>query len=207
VVAQYSAQQFNLTDGDSVQTWPDQVGSFDATGGDPNYRDNIINGYPALEYDGSDDTLTVSDANFADISQPYTIIAVVDFTQESDGSRNPAFRGGPEPHGPTPALGGSNTGTPGWRYYAGNNFVNGTEDDSINLFTTVFDDPNNNSELREDGTQTATGSPGSNPLVELRLGTSDTDDFIGFIEIHDGLPSNGLSTREQEIADLWDITL
>jgi hypothetical protein len=129
------------------------------------------------------------------------VIIVVDYVEGLQGTANLWIAGNPRVQ-----LRASNETGPGWRYYAGGNFPTGTEDDSVQLITAVFDDINNNSELRENGAQRATGSPGTGSAVLLML-TQPGQDKFGFFEIHEGVPSNGLSAREQEVADMWDITI
>ena len=46
----YVASEIDASDGDPISTWPDSSGSFDATGGDPIYREDEIGGEPALEF-------------------------------------------------------------------------------------------------------------------------------------------------------------
>ena len=55
--AHYDASEIDANDGDSISTWPDSAGTFDATGGSPIYRENQVNGQPAVDFDGVDDDL------------------------------------------------------------------------------------------------------------------------------------------------------
>lgn len=53
-VGHWDAQSLNLTDGDSVSTWPDRVGQNDASAiSAPTYNATGINGNPSLDCDGS----------------------------------------------------------------------------------------------------------------------------------------------------------
>lgn len=197
-VFQVNAQ--NLTgfnDGDTVSTWPDQVAGIDATAtGSPEFRTSAINGYPAIQGDGTDDKF---DAPIGTYSQPYTIFTVQEIQSpgenqmiaSSDNTSNPQFSGD-------------------WRFFAGSR-VDGSTDSSIQLIGLIVD--GSNSEINENGTQTGAGDVGTNDLADLgilyRRGIDDlhTDAEVGFVEVHNGLPSDGYATREQEIADMWGITI
>jgi hypothetical protein len=68
-----------LNDADPISTWNDSSGNgftvTQATGGlQPIYKISILNGYPVVRFDGSNDALV--NAPFA-LSQPFTVITVV----------------------------------------------------------------------------------------------------------------------------------
>ena len=70
------------SDTDSVGTWADQSGlGNDATQATsskkPTYQDAELNGYGVLEFDGTDDHLTLGDIELYDNADGFTIIAVV----------------------------------------------------------------------------------------------------------------------------------
>lgn len=198
VVYQFNAQDLAGTSvGDTINTMPNQAsGQPDADGGNAVLVDSGINGYQSLEFPSSSNSYTISSTDFNDISQAVTVFAVVDFTQSSS-TKQVALLGDPRL-----SLAPSGVGTPGWRYYAGSSFIGGTEDDAVWLLTAVFDGPS--SLLREDQTETASGDAGASSATEFNSGGSAEDgDQVGFVEIHDGLPSNGLETREQEVYDMW----
>lgn len=195
VVAQYNAQDLSgFSDGDLVSTWPDGVGGFDANG-EATFRSSGINGNPSLEFDATDDGFSNTSIS---VSTPLTVIAVIDpdFTSSDVQyiyySRN------------TTHLMGFNSE---WRINAGSNLF-GTSTVNRAIITGVFD--GSSSEIREDQSQTGTGDPGGNNLDGIDIGTDDTggdvwNGDIGLLEIHDGLPSNGVATREQEVANLFGI--
>ena len=77
-----------LNDGDAVSTWTDSAGLGNATGTTttrPLYKTNILNGLPAVRFDGTDDILKIATA-FA----PQTVFVVFNYT---DGATFPAYDG------------------------------------------------------------------------------------------------------------------
>lgn len=67
-----------LNDGDAVSTWTDSAGVGNATGTTttrPLYKTNILNGLPAVRFDGTDDILKIATA-FA----PQTVFVVFNYT-------------------------------------------------------------------------------------------------------------------------------
>ncbi|PKN79410.1 MAG: hypothetical protein CVU48_05325 [Candidatus Cloacimonetes bacterium HGW-Cloacimonetes-1] len=82
------ADALGWADGTSVSNWPDQSGNNknavqDTTNFKPTYRTNIVNGKPAIVFDGTD--YLAFDGNIA-VNTNYTIIAVVKRTANSPGS-------------------------------------------------------------------------------------------------------------------------
>jgi len=66
--------------------------------------------------------------------------------------------------------------------------------------------------IRRNGSEIVSGSSGSASLNGVKIGRASSvrnywDGAVGFWEVHSGNPSNGLTTREQEIADDWGITI
>jgi len=206
VVEQFNSQTaFSPSDDNTqVTSWTGEKQSITATGTGATVRANGINGFRSLEFDGTDDSFEVLDTDLPDTLQPYTIILVVELF-----STNNLYQ----------ATAGANTNkNAGHLLWDGSRWVAfseaaifGSTNSTVSLLTGVYD--GSNGELRENGTQTASGNIGTLDLTSLSIGfRAEGNDrfwegYIGFVEVHDGLPSNGLSTREQEIADLWDITL
>ena len=213
VVEQFNAQEaFSSADeGTTIAEWSGELEAYSATGGSPTVVGSGINGYRSLEWDAVDDYLSIDDGTWADISQPFTIIAVVEpffsssagtFYGVVDEAGNDGSRVRLQWHDSDNWLLAADSASSG---------LAGSNDTNVRLLTAVAD--GSNSELREDGSQAATGSFGDESLVSVSIGSFQSgsgdiwDGYIGLIEIHDGLPSNGLETREQEIADMWGITL
>jgi hypothetical protein len=206
VVAQYNAQKLSgLSGGDTVGTWPDRSaaspGGDASSNGGPTYRSSGINGYTSVDFDGTDDQFTTPSDT---LSQKFVVFMVVNI---DDTSANRAV------------IGSQNSDmdfyyddfNAGWAIFAGSGPLIGSNSTGRQLFVAVFDGAD--SVIREDGTQTASGDIGTNGLDSLSIGWHENvggrywQGDIGFIEIHDGNVSNGLTTREQEIADMWGITL
>jgi hypothetical protein len=203
-VVQYNAKELTgFVDGDTVSTRPDQTDTLDLNNGSGTYRSSGLNGNPTVDYDNQ------SDEHFASgttISQKFVVYVVVDANFSSSTNLETVVAGSGNTD--TNILwNGSNTN---WSIFAGVNLA-GTNDASINLLTAVFD--GTNSVIREDGSQTNSGDAGTNDLDLLSIGENQVatgrhfDGDIPFVEVHDGNVSNGLQTREQQIADKFGITI
>lgn len=156
-----------FTDGDAVNTIPDQIGNADLTG-QGTYRESGINGNPAIELDGVDDNF---DASSTTISTPNTIYAVFEYRSTGDqvivSFEN--ANGSTSTHNST-IISGNN------EIFAGSALV-GSSDLTIQQQTAVFD--GSNSVLREEGTQTATGDTGSRTSAEnIHLGSRENDSLF-----------------------------
>lgn len=207
VIEQFNAQSaFSTSDADSeVNEWKGELDNITLTGDSPIVRENGINGFRSLEFDGVDDHLG---SNITDQNQPITIFMVFEafFGDSHSEDRRMFWRDTADDDVFVIYWDDDSE----WTIETDSDDITGTNDSSINLLTGVFD--GSDSVLRENGSQTGTGNLGSTSLQSIRLGNRVSEDqgwdgYIGFCEIHDGLPSNGLETREQDIADLWDINL
>jgi len=84
------ANSLALTDNDPVGTWADQSGNgrdlIQSTAGNkPLYKTNIINGYPSVRFDGTDDYM---DVDFSpDLAIPYSLFMVFAFVASPSGTR------------------------------------------------------------------------------------------------------------------------
>lgn len=204
-VAQYNAQQLTgFSDGDSVSSLPDQIGSLNLNG-NGTFRPNGINGFQSVEYDGVDD---IHEASGTTVNQKFVVYAVIDPDFDDTVGSNQEIVSSQD---------GTNTrlswgsGNGNWIMFGGADVISGSTNTNRSLITAVFD--GTNSLIREDGTQTGSGDGGANGLSLLSIGyyaggsNSHFGGDIAFIEVHDGNVSNGLETREQEIANMWGITL
>ena len=200
--AHYDATQLGQSDGSSVDTWTDESeNGYDATGGSPIYREDGINGHPALEFDGTDDTFSVSSSDWDDLEDPFTIYGVVELVGVSS-------RGSIINH-PT------STGTsdriifrwdPDWRVLAVNNGFTGSSDDSVQMLGLIFD--GDDGILREDGSETASESNSGEMMDALQIGSQRDeeeywDGYMGEILIYDGEPS--ISDVESYLSAKWDL--
>jgi hypothetical protein len=200
-----------LSDGDSVGTRPDQTDNNNDLSGSGTYLASDINGYAAVNYDpASTDNHEVTFGSA--ISQRVVVFAVTktDITTDTDL------------HGVVAAASNRSwVSEPNAQDNGGFNIdagalgadSSGGVDTNPTLLTAIFDGAN--TELRVNGTTelgpTDLGSVDWDGLnvgyIPFLGGTDYFDGSIGFAELHNGDPSNGLSTREQEIADMWDITI
>jgi len=209
VVAQYNAQELSgFADGDSISTRPDQsANGFDATGSGT-YRASGINGYASVDYNGSSDE---HDISFKSISQRVVVLAVVEpeSTTETGSLNTIAAPASNRSRMAGPAFGSA------YNIDAGSSGSNaGSKDTDPHLITGIFD--GSQTELREDGsTVIGPASLGTTSWDGITIGAEYDgaansgfyEGLIGFVEIHDGDPSNGLTTREQDVAGAWDITI
>jgi len=200
-VAQYNAKKITgISDGGSVSSRTDRVGSLDLSGS-ATYRSGGINGFASVDYDGSNDG---HDASGSTLNQKFVIYAVIDPDfSVSVSDRNTIATGN------VPTI--QWDGTSGkWLLFAGSELFGSTTADR-RIITAVFDGAN--SQIREDGTQTASGDGGTSSLdllsIGARLSKNDRyfDGDIAFVEVHDGDVSSGLQTREQQIADKFNISV
>ena len=72
-VAQYDATELSLSNNETVTNWPDNIGSADATGGDPLFIDDVQNENGVVRFDNDNDFL---DAGGPVLEPPYTILCV-----------------------------------------------------------------------------------------------------------------------------------
>jgi len=195
IVSQYSAKEYN---GDNTNII-DVVGTNDVSetgSGTYNFIQNGINGYPAWE---PTQELNYQAGVSLSVSQPYTIFAVTDLTTSTnrfaviDTGSTDTFR---------LQKGKSRTVLNAGSYYLSS--PNPTASPAV--YTVVFDGAN--TLVRENGIEFSVGNIGSAGISKIELFYEQIDTgLLGFLELHDGLPSNGLQTREQQIADDWDITI
>ena len=204
VVEQFDAQSAfsGLSDGSSISEWEGELGKWTLTGGDPTLDVSAINGYRAPVFDGTDDRLNTGQFSSSDsFEQPYTVFAVVDrtagrgvqWTEYSDSNRR--------------FIHFNNE----WGMGTDNTNQDGSTDDTVQLISAGFD---SDGYLREDGTETDSGDASDGIFEGVSLGARQPDDdlhwegAIGFYEVHDALlTGSDLTDREQDIADMWDITL
>lgn len=202
-IAHYDAQDLSgYNDGALVSTWPDKLDNYDASAsGGPVYRVNGINGFPAIEFDGTDDKYTATNLN---ISQPNTIFAVVRGSGIKDSRRHYIVDGDSDRN----LLRFDNIEE--WGIYAGIEQY-GSADETINLLTSRFDGAN--SLLREDGVGTVSADAGAQGLDDLIIGGqagggNEWSGYIGEIIVCDaGLSLSDIQSEEQDLANKWGISI
>ena len=201
-IAQYNAKELDLNDQDTVLTWTDAAGSLDATGGDASFITDGINGNPSVRFDG--DLYTTDIQTF---SQRLVVIMVLELNDNNSSQR--IFNGADESAANVVIDAQFNDNL--HLLFAGNDLEDNQIPPTAPYLLTI-DVNGSNSAIRINGTEVASGDVGTNDLEGIAFGarndgTRPVDGDIGIIEPHNGLPSNGLSTREQEIADMFGIDI
>lgn len=211
-IAQYDARALTgYSDGDPVNTWPDEGGNYDVTGTAPTFRSSGINGNPSVEFDGSDDVLSAT-FNSTE-SQPNTIAAVVEPFNADQTGYTAVVDAESNLHQLAYNTGGNN-----------NNIELIVNDSSITqlgggsitndpfLIVGIFD--GNDSEIRANGSSVATGSlDDSVGLDGIQLGHGNNgpeehlSGYLGEVVPYEAdLRATGtLPTEEQRLADKWGI--
>ena len=212
-VWQINAQELTgLSDQDTINTWPDVIGSNDLDQGTGlTYVTDGINGKPSARADGVDDRL-FRDPFGLDISQKAVIFAVVELLSTASDFQIP-HAGATGSDSTAYQLRLENSDGSAKEIFSGNSVSGGSVETTAVLVTQVYDGAN--SKIRENGTQTGTGDVGDRNQASGaefnvgadREGERHANADIGMIEIHDGDVDGGITSREQEIADMWDITL
>jgi len=205
VVAHFDATELSgFNDGNTVSTWPDEANGHDATSsGAPVYRASGINGNPAVEFDGTNDSY---DAPVGVTSQPYTFISCV---QTPGGSGIDAIVG--TRSSPLTILEIDHDKSD-FQFSAGALVRGSSNTTTVNVVSARFD--GSNSAIREDGTETGAGNAGLNDIDALNIGVSAVrssrlwNGRIGLVEMHDvALSDSELAVREATIANQWGLTL
>jgi len=187
-IAQYD---FRLEDGTTPVT--DQIGNNNLSNGSYSGVGVTINGNQAGDFSGSEQV----DGLFESTSERIVVYTVLRFDSVG-GIPVDNNQGGDS----SIDIVGT---TSDWFINQGSSVISSTTPSSGTNFivTTVFDSTD---EMFVNGSSVVSGNAGSNTLDELRFGDG-FDGRIGLVEIHNGSVSNGLATREQEIADDWGITI
>jgi len=197
-IAHYDATAFNLSDGETVGSWPDQEGSFDLSSvGGAVYKTDVYNGNAVVRYDGTDDG-HVNTAISA--SQPFAVVAV---TQRSGGAY--VYD---SPNGDRTIMTLDNPdAAPGIN--AGSWLSGGSANSNLRLIAGIWD--GSNSEVRAEGSSVATGDPGTATLDEIEVAAPNAgqilDGDIGEIVVLDNPDSGDVSSEEQRLADKWGFSL
>lgn len=190
-------------DGTQPANWTDRILGTDASAnGDPTVNADALNGRTVVAFDGTDYFETQQSQ-----SQPFTVMIVAIPGFSSPGQD--VFLSGE-----TGARGDIyyDSQSDGWAMNAGQELTSGNFNTTDRVITAVFDGAD--SELRVDGTTVAAGSAGGDSLGVFLIGGVSLDasgsSWIGDIAHYEGhldRPSNGLETREQQLADAWGVTI
>jgi len=156
----FDARSLSLSDGDTVSTWQDEVGTADLSvgSGTPKYVANAINGAPAVAYDGVDDR---HDATFgSSISDPYSVFFSGRLRSRNTGSAQTAWGVNPVPGSGFVGFQTDNgSGGYGWKINGDSDQRLGTNDTTAHIFSNLFN--SGNGSLREDSSALATANADS----------------------------------------------
>jgi len=200
--AHYDAAQLNLSDNANVFTFDDQTGNnHDLTAGNaPTFKTNIVNNNPIVRFDGVDDFLDVS---FSIISQPvniYLAFKMQSLTSRDDvldsNNTNTQFLFGPR--------------STNYTLFAGSFISGGSPDTNFHIASWLGD--GSSSTIRIDGTQVASGNPGSNGLDGITLGANAFGNLpaevdIGEILVYPQDKSSKQSSIETYLGNKWGVSV
>lgn len=203
-VIQYDAsQETGLTDGETINKLTDRLNRDDLSGSAV-FKTNQQNGLPVYDFDGTNHVFSKASSNFTNITQPFTIASVVptiDTTSNTywvsrEASGDSLFRFGYD-------------STNSHYEIRADTAIEGTNDAAPRLMIGIFD--GGDSELRENGTTTATGNVGSNFIESLSVGgingSAQLNGQIAETVIYnDNISTTGdLSSEESRLSDKWGI--
>lgn len=183
-----------LSDGGTVVTWPDEIGTSDITNGNAAQRPTYVAsdptfGQPAVRFDGSDDNLFVSGGDWPDISQPYEIVMVMRFR-----SRSADFLYSSSP-GTTGADARDTAGSQ-YLFAAGASLSGGTTDTTQHLLRAVHDGAS--SSFNVDEVSTMSGNAGTFAMQGLTMARSSSGIGPAAIDVpFFGVVAGTLTTQER----------
>jgi len=199
-IAHYDPMNISLSDGETITSITDETSEGNDLTGESTYRESGINGNPSIEFDGSSDSF-ISDP-ITERAHPWTAFVVVD--------------GG---HGNFEGIVGfndtsvtyvRNDSSNRWGIYAGEG-LNGTTTNK-RIISAVFDE--DNSFIRENGSETASGDAGSRPFNIIGLGHRTSADrqyysgLMGEVLICDErLSFSEIEQQENRLANKWDFSI
>lgn len=204
--ARYDATELSLADGDTVSTWGDETGNGNnlAAGGDPQYVADGINGNAVVQYDGTDDFHNVA---WNAISQPFNYFIVAQVV--TLGNNAEVLLTGDSTIASTFKRSDSNNFT--WAINAGSNVESAENaDTNAHIYASLF--AGGTSTLREDGSQIASGDPGTNQLDGLTVadsapGGNELNVNVGEILVYPQDKSSIQADIENYLSDKWGITI
>lgn len=202
-IHQYDASEVDgLSDGDTVLTWEDQIGSVYATDvGSPTFRTDVKNGLPAIELDGSDDRF---DAAFSE-SQPLSIIAVAQANGSDDQYWFSSDSSGNHPFVSADADGVNVDAGSG--VTASNSDFTGP----FRILTVIFD--GTDSLIRIDGSEIDAADYGNDGISsDIHIGARDDSGFLDgfvaeFVIYDEALDAETIDGEEDRVSTKWGITI
>jgi len=195
----FDARRLSLSDGSTVDPRPDLVGSQDAAAvNTPTFDPDGFNSNPTVTYDSNDSDY--HETSGANLSSTFTVVAVFDLTDSSERR----YIGG---EGTDYNFGWSGSD---WLLFSEDSGINGSTDSGVQLASFIFD--GSNSVIRENGSETASGSVGSYTPTRIDIG-ADTefsrrywDGDISLLRFIDGtIPQSDLEDYEDQLISEFDI--
>jgi len=215
-LAQFDARQLNLSNGDTVTSWPSTDGTLVAdsvgSGGDGTYDSTLLAGEPAVSF--PDGEVEYAETNFSH-STPFTTIMVTKFELNDNTNSETAISGGDSTNGFLNYVMGDDIGSGAtWRSYNGSDPANEvrrwTPDNNIEIVGTYWNGSSSETVSATDGnTASVTGQDtGSQDISRIGIGGNYNyyTGGVGYLEIIDGTPSNGLRTRVENVGSDWGMS-
>jgi hypothetical protein len=195
----YDARELSLSDGTTVDPRPDLVGSQDAAAvNSPTFDSDGFNSNPTVTYQSSDpDYHETSGAN---LSSSFTVVGVFDL---SDASSRRILAG----EGTFWNVGWSGSD---WFLFSDGSGINGSTDSGVQLASFIIN--GSSSAIRENGSETVSGSVGSYTPTRIDIG-ADTefsrrywDGNIPLLRFIDGsIPQSDLEDYEDQLISQFNI--
>jgi hypothetical protein len=191
--ASYSADAILAADGSLVAQWNDTSGNARhltqaTSASQPTYRSSVsvLNGKPAVEFDGVDDFIRSAALTLA---QPFGIVVVF----AGAGTSGEVLLGRYSGAGQAPIL---RNLTGAWSMFAGSNLSSGSANSSAHLLMSAFNGAT--SALYADGAAGVTGNAGTNTSSGIRLGNdfNSTGALSGHIA-YAAIKASALTTQER----------
>jgi len=196
----YDARELSVSDGSTVDPRPDLVGSQDAAAvNSPTFDSDGFNSNPTVTYQSSDpDYHETSGAN---LSSSFTVVAVFNL---SDASERKLIAG----EGTFWNVGWSGSD---WLLFSGSSGINGSTDSGVQLASFIVD--GSNSAIRENGSETVSGSVDSYTPTRIDIGVDTEfdrrywDGNIPLLRFIDGtIPETDLAEYEGLLMDQFNIS-
>ena len=206
-IAHYDAASLDLSDGETVTTWPDQtdLGNDLTDGIKPSFVENEMNGEPVVRFaDTGDEYIQTGDFESSE-AQPNTAIMAIKV--RSFGAGDILFDGA--------SVGDR---TEHWArtflddtWSLSGNFSGGEQRTTATILTFVWD--GSDSIIRQDGEQVAAGESDGNDLRGITIGTDDDDidtaplDAGEILVANDRLSDDDILFEEQRLGAKWGVNL
>ena len=205
-IYQWDATELSLSDRDSVSSWTDEIGGLELTGA-ATYREAGINEVPAVEFDGTDDTL---DSDIDTETQGYEVLLVA-FTNRADGTSGSSLLGWDGNRGFFIVNRGGND-EEGIRSDGATELQAGDSTTEPHIWSLQFD--TTSSVIRRDGSDLGSGDAGDGDLSNtFALGSLDDnsnflDGRIGEVVVYDTvLSASERADEEDRLSEKWGITV